>query len=196
MQGVLYLCPLLTSSSFLYYLSSACLGACSMLSVFTCTACLYILLSCLGVFVVRRCVYTYSTFAFVSNVSFYLQARRRLVALPAYLPIYIRRALYHNRSRKVGSAAFGDIRRCRVPESPDNKGRSSMPKKWGRPIASLRNCKMQSGLGSMIRASHSPSPQPKLSETKCKVEDDDASLPAEANGSPPAKEIAIESWRG
>jgi hypothetical protein len=88
---VRYICALsyVTSSSFLYYLSYACLGACSMLSVFTRTACLYIFLSCLGVFVVWRCVYTHSTFAFVSNISFYLQARRRPITLPTYLTTHI-----------------------------------------------------------------------------------------------------------
>jgi len=51
----------------------------------------------------------------------------------------------------------------------------------------------QSSLSTGIRASRSPSSHSKLSGTKRKVEDDDVSVPAEANGSPPAKKIAIES---
>ena len=46
---------------------------------------------------------------------------------------------------------------------------------------------------SMTRASSSPSPQSKPGGTKRKVENEDASLNIEADGSPPMKKIALES---
>ncbi|KIM90910.1 hypothetical protein PILCRDRAFT_811403 [Piloderma croceum F 1598] len=44
-----------------------------------------------------------------------------------------------------------------------------------------------------VRSSHSPSPQSKPGGTKRKVENEDASLNAEADGSPPMKKLALES---
>lgn len=44
-----------------------------------------------------------------------------------------------------------------------------------------------------ILTSHSLSPQSKFAGTKCNVESDNPSLPAEAEGSPPTKKLAVES---
>lgn len=44
-----------------------------------------------------------------------------------------------------------------------------------------------------VRASHSPSPQSKTGGMKRKVESEDTSVNIEADGSPPAKKLAIES---
>jgi len=60
-------------------------------------------------------------------------------------------------------------------------------------VQSSRSTPPKNGLIKTIRASHSPSPQPKLGGTKRKVENEDASLNVEADGSPPTKKVVLES---
>lgn len=66
--------------------------------------------------------------------------------------------------------------------------------RFGTPeVQSSRSTPPKHGLIATVRASHSPSPQSKPGGTKRKVENDDASLNTEADGSPPSKKLAIES---
>lgn len=63
----------------------------------------------------------------------------------------------------------------------------------GTPDAQSARSTPPKAVSTTVKSSLSPSPQSKVTGTKRKIENDDPNLPSEANGSPPAKKLAIES---
>ena len=95
------------------------------------------------------------------------------------------RQIYHATCHAEAVASTNNLA-ARLRNEVVSGSRSGTPE-----VQSSRSTPPKHGLITAVRASHSP--QSKPGGTKRKVENEDASLNVEADGSPPTKKLALES---